>query len=62
MKKNKEIAKMNVNIESEICSYCHLAQERIKTDVSNSKLLYALENQISTTVHAYRSMIHTLGI
>lgn len=35
MKKNKEIAKMNVNIESEICSYCHLAQERIKTDVSN---------------------------
>lgn len=53
---------MNVNIEIKSIVTVTWRMKGTNNDVTNSKLLYALENQNTTTVHAYGGMIHTLGI
>lgn len=53
---------MNLNVEIKFIVTVTWRMKGTNNDVTNSKLLYALENQTTTTVHAYESMIHTLGI
>lgn len=53
---------MNLNVEIKSIVTVTWRMKGTNNDVTNSKLLYALENQNTTTVHAYGGMIHTLGI